>query len=584
MPALSGTFTTVQGSATVTATGSTLVGQIFAGDKVAFTTFGVDAQGSFVPEYEVKTDPVSDSSLVLATAYNETGASGLKCWYWPLSGSRTSRLPSVLSTQVTNLLNRYGSVLTAGGADQRVTLTKTASGDYAEVKYVQGSTEFWREGMSGDNDWGLDAKINSGTWTDVFRVTVSGSSPNQIATGTFYQPLGIAHQTLFTGPLTPTSLSADQNDYSPTGLSGDTVLRLQGTAARSITGIAGGIDGRVLIIENIGSYNLTFPTQSGSSAAANQYLFPADIVVIPKGYIVLKYDGNASVLKWRCIGGSSRSLLYASASDKFLYSTGANAWAEGSVTSQARGVLASTNITVSGTFSGVGLSTPLAEWHILKNNAGGVGPTLLLENRDSSANNAANLDFAFSAVAGTVLARMQGVRTNRSTSADTDIVFYNFTGGVLTQSVRIRDDGFVTAPSMRVGGGTDTPGVSGSALVVTNAGQSNLCVRDSTNDVEVMTLASSGGGVIGTFTNHSLTVRTNNVDRITVSNSGYASFSLPPKVPTYTVGTLPSAATAGAGALAYVTDANATTYNSVVASGGSNKVEVLSDGSNWRIS
>lgn len=51
----------------------------------------------------------------------------------------------------------------------------------------------------------------------------------------------------------------------------------------------------------------------------------------------------------------------------------------------------------------------------------------------------------------------------------------------------------------------------------------------------------------------------------------------------YTVATLPSAATVGAGATAFVTDANATTFLSIVAGGGSNKVPVVSDGADWLI-
>ena len=50
----------------------------------------------------------------------------------------------------------------------------------------------------------------------------------------------------------------------------------------------------------------------------------------------------------------------------------------------------------------------------------------------------------------------------------------------------------------------------------------------------------------------------------------------------YTVATLPSAATFE-GAIAYVTDANATTRLATVAGGGSNKVIVYSDGTNWVI-
>ena len=50
-----------------------------------------------------------------------------------------------------------------------------------------------------------------------------------------------------------------------------------------------------------------------------------------------------------------------------------------------------------------------------------------------------------------------------------------------------------------------------------------------------------------------------------------------------TVAALPNAATSGAGTRAFVTDANATTFSSVVAGGGANAVPVYSDGTNWRI-
>lgn len=53
--------------------------------------------------------------------------------------------------------------------------------------------------------------------------------------------------------------------------------------------------------------------------------------------------------------------------------------------------------------------------------------------------------------------------------------------------------------------------------------------------------------------------------------------------PSFTVANLPAAATAGAGAMAWVTDATATTFLSTVAGGGANKVPVSSDGTNWVI-
>lgn len=55
---------------------------------------------------------------------------------------------------------------------------------------------------------------------------------------------------------------------------------------------------------------------------------------------------------------------------------------------------------------------------------------------------------------------------------------------------------------------------------------------------------------------------------------------------TYVVGSLPSAATSGAGAVTFVTDANTTIIlgiGTTVVGGGANKVPVYSDGANWII-
>lgn len=46
---------------------------------------------------------------------------------------------------------------------------------------------------------------------------------------------------------------------------------------------------------------------------------------------------------------------------------------------------------------------------------------------------------------------------------------------------------------------------------------------------------------------------------------------------------LPSAATAGAGAIACCSDCNSTTYNATAAGGGANNVLVHSDGTNWKV-
>jgi hypothetical protein len=50
-----------------------------------------------------------------------------------------------------------------------------------------------------------------------------------------------------------------------------------------------------------------------------------------------------------------------------------------------------------------------------------------------------------------------------------------------------------------------------------------------------------------------------------------------------TVANLPSAATAGVGSRSFVTDSSVSTFGSTVAGGGSTKVPVYSDGTNWKV-
>lgn len=71
---------------------------------------------------------------------------------------------------------------------------------------------------------------------------------------------------------------------------------------------------------------------------------------------------------------------------------------------------------------------------------------------------------------------------------------------------------------LHVGAGGDAPAVSATAYV-SAAGTTNLAIRDSANDVELLNYAYSGGGLIGTVTSHSLGIRTANSTAITIDTS-----------------------------------------------------------------
>ena len=99
-----------------------------------------------------------------------------------------------------------------------------------------------------------------------------------------------------------------------------------------------------------------------------------------------------------------------------------------------------------------------------------------------------------------------------------------------------------------------------------DATQDTGLARNAAGVVEV------NNGTVGTFSD----IKVRNV----LAAGGNGSYV---QTPSMTVTNLPSAATAGAGARAFVTDATATTFLSTVAGGGSNKVPVVSDGTNWLI-
>lgn len=105
--------------------------------------------------------------------------------------------------------------------------------------------------------------------------------------------------------ISPTALSGDVNDYAPTGLSGTIIIRQDGGAAdRNITGLSGGIEGRIVQIINVGTTNnLVLKNQSASSIAANRFLISADVTLGVNRAVVLRYDGVTS--RWRLFTGST---------------------------------------------------------------------------------------------------------------------------------------------------------------------------------------------------------------------------------------------------------------------------------------
>jgi hypothetical protein len=102
---------------------------------------------------------------------------------------------------------------------------------------------------------------------------------------------------VLSGAISPAQITADQNDYAPSGFGDAFTLRLSSDAYRTITGIAGGSGGRLVTIDNVGTFPLRLKEASASSAAGNRFSFGADIMVASGKSVLLRYDATAS--RWR---------------------------------------------------------------------------------------------------------------------------------------------------------------------------------------------------------------------------------------------------------------------------------------------
>jgi|SRR5713101_7129870 len=111
----------------------------------------------------------------------------------------------------------------------------------------------------------------------------------------------------FTGIITPPQITANQNDYSPTGIGTANVLRLTSNAALDITGINANTNtsGRMLVLLNVnpGLTNINLRHENAGSSAANRInnLTGADPSILGQfGQRIIWYDATLS--RWLTIG------------------------------------------------------------------------------------------------------------------------------------------------------------------------------------------------------------------------------------------------------------------------------------------
>lgn len=157
---------------------------------------------------------------------------------------------------------------------------------------------------SGNLDSGLSAisyGILSAANSSIPSVTLSSGNWTINNTLTAAAAFSASNSVALSGTISPTQISASQNDYSPTSFSSASTLRLSTDASRNVTGLAGGADGRIITLVNVGSNPLVLTNQDAASTAANRFLLKSDTTLAPDQSITLRYDNTTA--RWRPLSG-----------------------------------------------------------------------------------------------------------------------------------------------------------------------------------------------------------------------------------------------------------------------------------------
>lgn len=113
----------------------------------------------------------------------------------------------------------------------------------------------------------------------------------------------LSENVILSGDLTPAQLAANTNNYNPAGLSLASRLRLSTDASRNLTGLAGGVDGRVFVIVNVDVNPLVLKNADTNSTAANRFDFGADVTLGAQQVAIIQYDGTDS--RWKLIASTA---------------------------------------------------------------------------------------------------------------------------------------------------------------------------------------------------------------------------------------------------------------------------------------
>lgn len=138
--------------------------------------------------------------------------------------------------------------------------------------------------------------VMAGNGLKTVRINAGGTALESVAAGS-----AATQDFALPGDLSPAQITANQNDYNPASLATASTLRLTSDASRNVTGLAGGADGRLMLVHNVGAQNIVLTDDDGASTAANRFALLGNITLLPDTSVLLQYDSTSS--RWRPLSG-----------------------------------------------------------------------------------------------------------------------------------------------------------------------------------------------------------------------------------------------------------------------------------------
>lgn len=154
---------------------------------------------------------------------------------------------------------------------------------------------------------------SAGTLADRWFITASGSlSPATTNANNIGAPslrpatvhavnVDVSGAVLESGVVSPAQLTANTDNWAVTGITAAGIIRASTDASRNLTGIATPTAGQVILLFNVGAFDLVL-VHDATSTAANRFLCPGSVnlTLNPNDSVRLWYDNTSS--RWRVTG------------------------------------------------------------------------------------------------------------------------------------------------------------------------------------------------------------------------------------------------------------------------------------------